>query len=114
MASLLICERHQAGEDRAGQAGAAKTIFVVGRAVREGLRLANQQTRLRIGQRRDIWYPAARESQSGGLLIEGFREHDAYSTAGAIEPAVSAAYRSRVAAVVGARAPACLEHTGFR
>src|SRR5215472_12624382 len=86
VAALLICQRHQAGENRAREAGAADPVLVVVDTVGESLRLPDQQPCLRVRQCGNVRYPAPREVEACHALIIGFGELATYSAACASLP----------------------------
>src|SRR5215831_2419876 len=87
VAALLICQRHQAGENRARETGAADPVLIVVDAVGEGLRLPDQQPCLRVRQSGNVRHSAPRQVEACHPLIIRFGELATYSAACASLPA---------------------------
>src|SRR5262249_19862473 len=87
VAAPLICQRHQAGENRARETGAADPVLIVEDAVGESLRLPDQQPCLRVRQGGNVRYPAPGEVEACHPLIIRFGELATYSAACAALPA---------------------------
>src|SRR6185312_13891685 len=116
----LVGQGHDAREDGAGQTGATDAVLgVLDRAIREGLRFADQIAGIGICDTRYIGdgSPGAslRAEDAGwhnALLVRGFGEDGAHATAPSIEPVTLRVRRpARVGAVPrgGSRTPAGLE-----